>query len=195
MNLRRCSGLPRQPLTGVWYRAIPLQHISTALQTTQTKWIPGRFNAGTGVFEILYLCENHLVALTEVGALFGSVNNVIPNPAVPWGILNVKVTLNSVVDLTASIPTLDSSAQELTGDWRGYEDRASAGSLKGIETGMAPTQSLGDVLYSVAPVEGFLTFSAKSSMYRCLAIFPQKVSSPSMIEFFDPSGKVIHTIP
>lgn len=195
MNLGRCSSLPRQPLTGIWYRAISLQHLSTALQTSQTKWIPSRFNAGTGAFEILYLCENHFVALAEVGALFGSINNVLPNPAVPWGILNVKVSLNGVVDLAACLSTLNSNAQELTGDWRGYVDRSSGGSLQGIETGIAPTQALGDGMRSVARVEGLLTFSAKISTYRCLVIFPQNVSSPSKVEFFDPNGKVFHTIP
>jgi len=148
-----------------------------------------------GAFEILYLCENHFVALAEVGALFGALNNIVPNPTAPWGILNVKFSLNKVVDLAGSLPTLDSNAQELTGDWRGYADRSSGGSLQGIETGMAPTQVLGDAMHSVSQVEGLLTFSSKIPTYRCLVIFPQKISSPSVVEFFDPSGKVIHTIP
>src|SRR5205814_6346656 len=84
MNLSACSALQTSPLTGVWYRALPLAHLQTALQTSQTRVIPGRFNSGSGVFDVLYLCENQFVAFMEVGATFGSLTTVIPNPAVAW---------------------------------------------------------------------------------------------------------------
>lgn len=195
MNVGACSALKTAPLTGVWYRALALQHLTTALQTSQTRFIPSRFNDGSGVFEILYLCENQFVALMEVGAMFGSLTNIIPNPAVPWAPLNVSVTLNAVADLTANIALLQTNAQELTGDWRGYSDRKVGGPMTGVEVGSAPTQQLGYSLYSVAGIEAFLTFSAKIPTYRCLVVFPNKLRSTSSVQFFDPSGKVIHKIP
>ncbi len=120
MNLGACSALTTSPLTGVWYRALPLQRLNTALQTSQTRFIPGRFNDGTGLFDVLYLCENPFVAFMEVGATFGSLTNVIPNPAVPWAIFNVRVRLHAISDLAANVASLQTSAQELTGDWREY---------------------------------------------------------------------------
>lgn len=195
MNLGACAALQTSPLTGVWYRALPLQHLATALQTSQTRFIPGRFNDGAGLFNVLYLCENQFVAFMEVGATFGSLTNVIPNPSVAWAALNVRVTLNAVADLVANVSLLQTSAQELTGDWRSYSERRTSGSIVGVETGTPPTQQLGFALYSAPRLEGFLTFSAKMPAYRCLVIFPQKLHGGSLVEFFDPSGSVIHKIP
>jgi hypothetical protein len=195
MNLGACSALTTSPLTGVWYRALPLQHLTTALQTSQTRFIPGRFNDGTGSFDVLYLCENQFVAFMEVGATFGSLTNLIPNPAVAWAALNVRVTLNAISDLAANVAFLQTNAQELTGDWRGYGARQAGGSMVGIEVGSPPTHQLGHALYSVPRLEGFLTFSAKVPTYRCLVVFPNKLHSTSLVEFFDPSGNVIHKLP
>jgi len=195
MNLGACSALTTSPLTGVWYRALPLQRLNTALQTSQTRFIPGRFNDGTGLFDVLYLCENPFVAFMEVGATFGSLTNVIPNPAVPWAILNVRVRLHAISDLAANVASLQTSAQELTGDWREYSGRKSGGSMVGIEVSSPPTHQLGNALYSVPQLEGFLTFSAKVPTYRCLVVFPNKLHSTSLVEFFDPSGNVVHKIP
>jgi hypothetical protein len=195
MNLSACAALATSPLTGVWYRALPLQHLNTALQTSQTRFIPGRFNDGRGVFDILYLCENPFVAFMEVGATFGSLTNVIPNPAVPWALLNVRVTLHATSDLAGNVAALQTTAQELTGDWREYGGRKSGGSMVGIEVGVPPTHQLGSALYVVPGLEGFLTFSAKVPTYRCLVIFPNKLNAGSSVEFFDPSGNVVHRIP
>jgi RES domain-containing protein len=195
VNLSACSALTTTPLTGVWYRALPLLHLATALQTSQTRSIPSRFSAGSGVFDVLYLCENQFVAFMEVGATFGSLTNVIPDPAVPWAALNVRIMLNAITDLTANVALLQTNAQELTGDWRGYRDRAMGGSIVGVEVGPAPTQDLGYALYRVSGLEGFVTFSAKMPTYRCLVVFPAKLHSTSAVEFFDPSGNLAHRIP
>jgi hypothetical protein len=51
----------------------------------------------------------------------------IPNPGVPALVLNVQITLQQVFDLTqvrsAQVP-LQTTAQELTGDWDGYQSVA-----------------------------------------------------------------------
>jgi len=195
MNLGASPALTTSPLTGVWYRALPLHHLNTALQTSQTRHIPGRFNDGKGSFDVLYLCENQFVAFMEVGATFGSLTNVIPNPAVAWAALNVRVTLHAIADLTVNVASLQTNAQELTGDWRGYGNRQTGGSMLGIEVSSPPTHQLGSALYSVPGMEGFLTFSAKVPTYRCLVVFPTKLHPTSLVEFFDPSGNVVHKIP
>jgi len=195
MNVGACSALKTSPLTGVWYRALSLKHLTTALRTAHTRYIPGRFNDGKGTFEVLYLCENQMVAFMEVGATFGSLTSIIPNPAVAWAALNVRVSLNVVCDLTPNVALLQTSVQELTGEWRGYSDRQVAGSMIGLEIGTPPTHELGHSLYAIPQLEGFLTFSAKVPTYRCLVVFPGKLHSGSIVEFFDPAGKVVHKIP
>ena len=57
-----------RPETATWYRAIQPQHWNTALQTAQSKAFPSRYNAGTIAttpFEVLYLAQDHNVALFE----------------------------------------------------------------------------------------------------------------------------------
>ena len=62
MNLANCTELPRQPLTGRWYRAIQPQYWPRLNQMAYTRRIPSRFNAGTNQYAILYLAETPLVA-------------------------------------------------------------------------------------------------------------------------------------
>jgi RES domain-containing protein len=151
VNLSACSALARGPEAGVWYRAIQPQHWQTALSTVQSKVIPSRFNAGPTAspqFEILYLSENHTVALFEVEALFGSpwqpTGLLISNPKQAWIIINVTVRLQNVADLTqvSQQNLLGTMAQELTGDWRGYQQRNSTMSVS-QPVGIAPLTRVG----------------------------------------------------
>jgi hypothetical protein len=166
--------------------------------------IPSRFNIGSAAspqFEILYLAENHMVALFEVQALLGSPlssGGIVPHPRRAWTILNVAVNLQNVVDLTDPAAqgalNLNMSAQELTGDWRGYQLRSSLSSVKG-PVGKAPTQELGEALYAVPGVEGFRSLSAKLSDQMALVVFPQKLQPGSFIQFSDPATGKTHSIP
>jgi hypothetical protein len=150
MNLAAVAGLPSRPIVGVWYRAIDPQHLRAALGYSHTRWCPGRYCEGPAAaapFDIVYLAENPMVAQFEVGALFGSpltAGGVTANPARSWVTINAQVQLMRVVDLTdvhgAHLP-LSTSAQELTGDWRGYRDR-NAGASVSAPVGSAPHKNL-----------------------------------------------------
>lgn len=165
MNLAACATVSVTPLTGTWYRAIQPHHLASALNTSHTKLIPSRFNEGSSAspqFEVLYLAENHLVALFEVQALLGSSHTpggVVPHPRRAWTILNVSVNLQAVADLTDTVTQsmLATTAQELTGDWRGYQLRGPSASVK-WPVGPAPTQQLGSALHSTRNLERFITF-------------------------------------
>jgi hypothetical protein len=145
-------------------------------------------------FEILYLAEDHLVALLEVQALLGSpttLGGMVPHPRSTWTVLNVSVSLQHVADLTdaASQALFDITAQELTGDWRGYHLRGPGTTVKG-PTGMAPTQDLGAALYGAPNFEGFKSLSAKAPHQQILAIFPQKLLPGSGVSWLNPqTGK------
>ncbi len=183
MKLRKCRQLPTAPLTGVWYRAVGAQHFKTALSTIQTAHTPSRFSpasVATPTFEILYLAQSHDVALREVEALLGSA--AIPNPAHTFLLLNVQVVLQAVADLTTSIAhqSLDLTAQELTGDWRGYADRNSITPLQ-YPSGAAPTQELGNALFGVAGLEGFITYSAKKPTIFTFGRIPPKIGTLEVI--------------
>ena len=179
MNLTACKQLALQPVNAIWYRAISAQHWKTALRTDQTARTPSRFNPGPVAktpYEILYLAENQLVALYEVGAIFGSPDQPIAHPSkskmVP---IDVSVRLHSVADLTDSVQQalLETSVQELTGNWDTYP------------SGEAPTQQLGAALFATKYVEGFLAVSAKMPRCRTLIVFPKKLRKGSELSFQD----------
>lgn len=202
MNTAAFPTLPTGPLSGTWYRAIQPHFLTTALSTSHTKMISSRFNVGASAspqFEILYLAENHLVALFEVQALLGSPlssGGVVPHPRRAWTILNVNVSLHNIADLTDTTTqsSLSTTAQELTGDWHGYRLRGPGASVKS-PVGTAPTQELGAALHAVPNLEGFITLSAKLSDQMALIIFPQKLHSGSLVQFWDPTTGQTHSIP
>jgi hypothetical protein len=86
-------------------------------------------------------------------------------------IANIAVTLQRVIDLTdvSNVQALlDTNAQELTGDGRGYQVRGPAYSVK-HPVGIAQTQKLGAALFSRKPkIEGF---EGISKLVHILAAF------------------------
>ncbi len=191
-----CATLSLRPLTGVWYRVMQPQFWPTALATAHTKVIPSRFSEGgraSPQFELLYLAENPMVALFEVQALFGALTTpgeVMAQPK-PWTILNVDMQLHYVADLTqviaSSLNPLDTTAQEITGDWRGYAQRNPNTSVS-QPPGSAPTHDLGAVLSVTPTLEGFITVSARLPYHQNLVVFPEKLQSGSSVQFNYPGG-------
>ena len=189
-----CRRLVPRPQSGTWFRAVEPQFWQVALQTAQTKTYPSRFNAAQGAsgpFETLYLAEDSMVALFEVQALFGdpvTPGGIVPHPRKSLGVLNVTVSLTYIVDLTevSAQQELETTAQELTGDWVGYRQRGSRTTVK-EPIGIAPTQALGAAFHSVAGLEGFRTISARLPYNEILVVFPQKMQPGSLIRFSDPA--------
>jgi hypothetical protein len=203
MNLAACASLATIPLTATWYRAIQLKFWNSLLATAHTATITGRFNAGNASrpgFEILYFAEDHQVALFEVQALLGSPYPgaaYVPNPSTAWVVINVDIQLSRIADLTKAPQRkiIDTTVQELTGDWRGYTLRISHATPGAPYWSNVPTQRLGHALHGVANLEGFLSYSARVATHRNLVVFPKKLQKGSYIRFRDPvSGNVI-TIP
>lgn len=190
------------PESGIWYRAVETRFLSTALSTRQTRTTTSRFNGvppGSSSYEILYLAENHLVALLEVEALMGSPVNpgsLVPQPHRSWTMLNVTVSLQRVADLTdlSTQEALQITAQELTGDWVGYLLRGPATTVKN-PTGLAPTQELGAALYQVPSLEGFKSISSKAPYHQILAVFPEKLLPGSRVSWLNPLTGETEMIP
>ena len=202
MRLAACSSLRTHPERAVWYRAIDPRHWPTALAASQTIFTPSRFSPAADAnptFPVLYLAENHLVALLEVEAVYsppGSNGVILPNPQGAWTLLNVQVELQQVADLSdaGEQAKIGTTAQELTGDWRGYMDRSPHTPVVG-PTGPAPTHDLGQALYNVPGLEGFRTVSAKMPTHRNLLVFPSKLRFGSRIVFTHLGTGQSHTIP
>jgi RES domain-containing protein len=191
MNLAAVAGLASRSITAVWYRAVDPRYLPTALNYSHTRLFASRYYEGRSAatpFDIVYLAENPLVALFEAEALFGSPlipGGLIANPARSWLTINADLQITRVADLTnvsdSQMPLL-TSAQELTGDWKGYRQRSAS---TGVSTpvGVAPTQELGATLHSSGLFEGFLTISAKMPYQRVLGLFPERLTKGSFVRY------------
>lgn len=200
MNLGACKRLALSPETGTWYRAVRLAFIRTPINTAHTKSTPSRFSSGTLAtppFEILYLTETPQVAQFEIGALAGdplTVGGVLSAPT-SFGVVLVNVVLQKVADLSLvdQQNLLETTAQELTGDWRGYQQRALPNASIREPVGTAPTQDLGEALHATPGIEAFYTPSAKLPYHRNLIVFPQKMFKGSKLDFQDEAASLIQT--
>jgi RES domain-containing protein len=204
MNLPQCARLQRRPLHGTWFRALHPKFLANPLGTAHTPAISTRFNPGTAAdpaFEILYLAENDMVALFEVQALLGSSYPgaaFIPNPVGgPWTMLKVQVHLQAIVDFTRATTRdlIETSVQELTGDWRAYALRNPNRQRGGMHGSDVPTQVLGRRLERIRGIEGFLSYSAQVATLRNLMIFPRKLLQGSQLRYKDPASGTWVTLP
>jgi hypothetical protein len=197
MNLAAVSLLTVHPENRTWYRVVGTRYLTSAIATAHTVAVPSRFYdpiTAYPQFASLYVSDSSLVAMFEAQALFGSPTTPggsIPAPAGAWTVLTVRLQLDAVVDLSnvASQAVLDASAQELTGDWRGYRQRSAATNV-GIPTGTAPTQALGEAIHRDSRrLEGLLTVSAKVPYNRNLVVFPGHLGPRSFVEYeWDPGN-------
>jgi hypothetical protein len=192
VNLAACRNLDLGPETARWYRAVRLEHLHNAIKTAHTKDTRSRFSAGPDAnprFEILYLTETPIVAQFEIGALAGDplvVGGILTAPG-SFAIVHVEVVLQRVADLTLVSwqDLIETTVQELTGDWRGYHDRTTGRAPVREPVGTAPTQDLGQALFEVPGIEGFRTVSAKMPYHPNLVIFPEKMFKGSRLVFRD----------
>jgi hypothetical protein len=188
MRVNAVALLATRPETGDWFRVTGPAYIPSAIKTTHTSLVPSRFynpDSANPKFGTLYLSEDALVAQFEAQVLFNCGDGLIAAPAQSWVIAKVRVILSEIVDL--SEPTaqahLDVSAQELTGDWVGYNTRKKGKWLK-WPTGTAPTQALGEALHADArQLEGFVAVSARAPERRNLVIFPDHLRRGSSVDY------------
>jgi len=122
---------------------------------------------------MLYLGENHQVAIFEVGVLLGDPDDPISNPKGAWALMSIQVTLHHIADISdpAQQKIISTNHQELTGSW--------INSPRPV-----PTHRLGAALHAVPDLEGFLYPSAKSNN-RNLAVFMDKLTKRSSISFLN----------
>ena len=92
----------------------------------------------------------------------------------------------------AQVP-LDLTAQELTGDWRGYQTRGPHRPIP-LPVGQAPTQELGRHIF-LSGIEGFLSPSAKIATNQNLVIFPENLRPGSRLTYADSNGRIVHHVP
>lgn len=95
MKTGGCAKLSLRPRTGTWFRALNLRHWRTRLSTEHSRTSRSRFShasATAPLDRILYLGENHQVAIYEVGALLGDPNAPLSSPRGSWVLMSLQVS-------------------------------------------------------------------------------------------------------
>ena len=191
MNLAAVALLPTQPETGPWFRTVDPRFLPNAMATGHTPAVPSRFYdplSASPPFRTLYLSDDPLAAQFEAQALFGSPTTpggTVPGPRTAGVVIRARVLLSAVADLsdTRAQALLDTSAQELTGDWTGYRQRGATTPVR-APIGTAPTQALGEALWrDQRGLEGFLFVSARLAYHRNLVVFPEALGAGSFVEY------------
>ena len=196
MNLSRIPTLPTVPQTGVWYRGVPPhRYPSDILQTAYTIHHSSRFfhHRSDPVHQTLYLARSPEIALRELEALYGPSGGTLSNLRAVT-LFNMEVQLQRLVDLTDPDvqAALQTTVQELTGDWRVYSVLAALASLP-LAAATAPTQQLGTALFT-SGVEGLLTPSAKVPTATSLVVFPENLRFSSFIRHVEPATGKPHQL-
>ena len=171
MNPAHVGVLSANTLSGRdWYRAV--DHRFATVPPRPSRGIT-RYNPGPAVspsFGLLYFAPDPVTALFEVQTLLGSVFSVsVPNPFRTSAVLRHTLPKLQVVDLAHEVNRLilDSSLQEITGEWRTYRSPHSH---------PAPTQGFAAALYMAqANIQGFLAPSARNPDVSNLVLFPDRL--------------------
>lgn len=178
MNPDRVAGLGGMQLErSTWYRATLGPR--APLEFRHTSKAPTRFGSDRSRYFMLYFAADPTTALLEVEAVVATHNppqtyNIQPSAYVVWP---VSVALNNVVDFgdPSCRSMVETSVQELTGDWRARHPVAGSPPTVRSRASEAPTQRLGEALEYRSGVEGFLTPSAKAPAISNLVVFPHRV--------------------
>ena len=178
MNPDRVAAIARTPLTeSTWYRATPVSR--APLEFHHTSRATTRFGAARSRYFILYFAADPATALLEVEAVVATHNPPQTHHLRPraYTIWPVTVALDNVIDFgdPRCRSVVETSAQELTGDWRTRHPSAGTPPVVRSRASEAPTQRLGEALEYSAGVEGFLTPSAKAPAISNLVVFPHRV--------------------
>jgi hypothetical protein len=202
--------LPLIGVTGRWHHAATLGHVGRVPRVTprgqplsapglvRTRFNPGDFHGDDQGFETVYLALDRETALFEKRAQFGNpygdpVNLLISSRIKNTTVVPVDVILDAVLDLSdvGTHSLLETNAQEITGDWNGYEWRGRGlpppMGMLAAPTGLAPTQQLARELFQNPLIKGIISISAKVPTTCCLVIFTHKMQSPDSLRWEDPN--------
>lgn len=151
--------------------------------------VPGRDRGGrynpAGGFLTTYLAESTETALSE-GVRPFLTSGVASALARPMVMLSVEGHLERVLDL------LDPSVRARVGT---DEAELVAPYLLDALKGETATQRLGRIAYETARFEGLRGPSLQRAGGHTIAVFPERVESPSKLEVFDPDGLLRDRLP
>ena len=171
MNAADAHRLPITSLPGrTWYRAVAPAFASAAPRPSVGIT---RFNDGPAAspgYRLIYFAPDPITALYEVEALLGSIFSFgVRNPFRGAVVTRHSVPPLDVIDLgdPSSRGLVDTTRQELTGDWRAYRQPQAA---------PAPTQALARAIHQASSAtHGIVAPSARNPQVNNLIVFYDRV--------------------
>jgi hypothetical protein len=133
-------------------------------------------------FETLYVAVTPETARIEAESILTG-SGIVGSIAKPFVHFMINGLVEGILDLghAAVQKSLGTTRAELTSAWRTVQAR-------GHE---APTQMLGRVAHGSGSIQALLYQSSKDAPRgRCLAIFPDRLVTPSWLQIIDESGRL-----
>lgn len=177
--------LPTTPLEQTFYRVIHAKYAASALATVGSLRHGGRYNP-PDAFEVLYLADNPVTALEEVGALLRTAAGLTGLRGPPRIVLSVECRLRRAVRFgRAALASLGLSREDVTEPWREI-----------VRGGAIPiTHVLGRLAFEREDLEAIVVPSARDPDRSNLVVFPAKLIEGSSIHVFDDSGIIDARLP
>lgn len=197
--LKKLSTLKLITEKGPWSRMVPFENLigpppgAPTGSPPRPLWPEGAKDNGQrftpkGSFDTAYLASDPVTAMVEVGSVLIGPAGPIPLVGGPKVLVSITGVVHNVLDTTNSFTQkeLSTTVSELTGAWA----YVTGG-------GMAPTQILGLAAYACKRVHAIKYHSSKNiSLGTCLAVFPDRLDpTKEILEVFDPSGKLVDSLP
>jgi RES domain-containing protein len=192
----RLRTVPLVDVTGTFHRNLLLRYLSQSPPGAPLGTPPDPLWAGgaallgarftpTGGPDTLYLAEDPVTALAEVGAILDPSGKGAP-AGPPRVDLSCRVELAGVLDLTDAntLAACGTTLAEVTGTWMLHP------------SGDAPTQRLGRAAHASRRIHAIRFWSAhRVGVATCLAVFPDRLGPGELVEVHDPSGHLVRRLP
>ena len=170
---------------GLTYRVFKPKFLLAPLSTEGAFRYGGRYNP-PGQLHVLYLAEDPITALSEARILVDPLGSLLHRSDSRIFLATVY-RLEHVLDLAdpTVLDTLDTSFQELTGDW----------TLDALHGRLPPTQRLGQACFEHGSFEAIRYPSAQNRSFYNFAVYPERLREPSFVQIKDSSGVFSGALP
>jgi RES domain-containing protein len=183
--LEALGSLKGRAYYGQTYRVFKPKYLLAPLSTEGAFHYGGRYNPPKQL-QLLYLAEDPITALSEARMLVDPLGSML-HRSDSRIILATLYRLERVLDLSdlVVLDTLDTSFQELTGDW----------TLDALHGRLPPTQRLGQACFEQGSFEAIRYPSAQNRSFYNFAIYRDRLQEPSFVRIKDSSGVFSGALP
>ena len=162
-----------------WYRCVPRQYANLPPRISRTRT---RFNDGR--LGVLYFAPSPRVAMFEARALLGSFfHTAVPAPGGTYVVVKYLIEIRGhvIVDAReARLPRIQTSIQEMTGDWLTYPRHQENAPTQDLACGVHALQGNPREPGDNIPAMGLVAPSARNPLVDNLILFADRLPDRSV---------------